>query len=126
MGFWLFMFFMNLLIPVTMVGFGWVFLHKAPKTINWAYGYRTSMSTKSQDTWDFAHQYMGKLWFQWGKWLLIVSIIVMLFVFGKDKDTIGNVGMVLCFVQMIPLLLAILPTEKALKKNFDANGRRKV
>ena len=46
---------MNLLIPATMAGFGRAFLKKAPGKINYAFGYRTSMSMKNKDTWDYAH-----------------------------------------------------------------------
>lgn len=125
MGFWIFMLIMDLLIPVSMLGFGWMFLHKAPKSINWAFGYRTEMSTKSQETWDFAHEYAGRIWFRWGKWLSAVSVIVMLLVLGKDKDTVGYVGAALCMVQLVPMLAVIVPTEQALKRNFDSKGRRK-
>ena len=124
-GFWIFMLIMSSLIPATMLGMGWVFLHKPPKTINWGYGYRTSRSTKSQEAWDFAHQYAGSLWFKWGKWLLILTVVVMLAVIGRDKDLIGNVGSVLCFVQLVPMLYVIAPTEQALKRNFDSKGRPK-
>ena len=108
-----------------MLGFGWIFLHKAPQTINWAYGYRTSMSTKSQETWDFAHKYAGALWFKWGKWLMIISIIVMMLVIGRDTDAIGCAGAILCIVQLVPMLAVIPPTEQALRRNFDKNGKRK-
>ena len=52
MGFWIFMFMTTLLIPVMMIVFGLIFLKNPPKEINWAYGYRTSMSMKNQETWD--------------------------------------------------------------------------
>ena len=51
MGFWIFMLIMDLLIPFTMIGFGKMFLKKAPDQINYVFGYRTSMSMKNQDTW---------------------------------------------------------------------------
>ena len=35
MGFWIFMLIMDLLIPFTMIGFGKMFLKKAPDQINW-------------------------------------------------------------------------------------------
>lgn len=54
MGFWIFMLIMDLLIPFTMIGFGKMFLKKAPDQINYVFGYRTSMSMKNQDTWVFA------------------------------------------------------------------------
>ena len=41
MGFWIFMLIMDLLIPFTMIGFGKMFLKKAPDQINYVFGYRT-------------------------------------------------------------------------------------
>lgn len=46
---------MNSLIPVTMIIFGILWKSHPPKSINWAYGYRTSMSMKNNETWKFAH-----------------------------------------------------------------------
>ena len=54
MGFWIFMLIMNLLIPFTMIGFGRHFMRKAPQKINGIYGYRTTMSMKNRETWEFA------------------------------------------------------------------------
>lgn len=126
MEFWIFMLLMNLLIPVSMIGFGKIFLTKPPKDINSVYGYRTRRSSKNKDTWMFAHQYCGKLMYRWGWILLFLSIIPMLFVLKKDNDAVGTVSSIICFLQLIPLLGVILPTEKALKKTFDENGNRKT
>ena len=62
-AFWVFMLIMDLLLPFTMIGFGKYFMTKGPKEINSAFGYRTSMSMKNHDTWEFAHKYCGKLWY---------------------------------------------------------------
>lgn len=125
MWFWFFMFIMVLLTPLIMVGFGRYFLKTAPKEINAVFGYRTSMSMKNQDTWIFAHNYCGKLWYICGLALLPLSVIVMVLVLGKPEDVIGTVGSVLCCIQLIPLVGSIIPTEKALKKTFDKNGNRR-
>ncbi len=125
MGFWVYMLCMDLLIPLTMILFGRAFLKKSPNSINRVFGYRTAMSMKNRDTWDFAHQYCGKCWFLWGLILLPCSVIPMLFLFGKNTDEIGIFGAMLMFVQMIPLVGVIIPTEWALKRTFDQNGRRK-
>ena len=125
MGFWIFMFIVTLLIPVMMIVFGLIFLKNPPKEINWAYGYRTSMSMKNQDTWDFAHQYVGKIWFKWGIGVAVISVVVMLLVISKDTDTVGWVGGGLAMVQILPLMGAIIPTEMALKRAFDKNGKRR-
>ena len=125
MGFWIFMLIMDMMIPLIMIGFGKLFLNRAPKEINPVYGYRTSMSMKNKDTWEFAHAYFGKVWFRIGIVMLPVSIIPLFFVLGRNTNTVGMVGGALCIVQCVVLLVSIFPVEKALKRNFDSNGRRR-
>lgn len=125
MGFWFFMLIMDLLIPFTMIGFGRYFMKRAPKEINMVFGYRSSMSMKNKETWEFAHRYCGKIWYLFGLIMLPVVIVIMILMFGKNKDDIGIVGGIVCDVQLIPLIGAILPTEIALRKNFDKNGNRR-
>lgn len=125
MGFWIFMLAMNLLFPLIMIVMGRYFMKKSPKEINYIFGYRTNMSMKNKDTWDFAHNYFGKLWFHLG-WLLIpISVIPMLFVIGKGEDIIGTVGMVVMVIDLILLIAPIFPTERALKKIFDKDGNKR-
>ena len=123
--FWIFMLLMDLLIPATMISFGTLFVTKPPQKINHLFGYRTTMSTKNKDTWEFAHKHCGKLWKTIGLILIPVSIIPLLLVLGKGIDVIGTVGGIVCCVQIIPLSLSLIPTELALKKTFDKNGIRK-
>ena len=91
MKFWIFMLSADLLIPVTMVLFGHIYEKKPPQKpkSKFAYsGYRTKMSMINIETWEYAHRFFGKLWFRFGIVLGVTSIIVLLFVIGKDKDTI--------------------------------------
>lgn len=126
MGFWIFMLIMVLLIPVTMLGFGKLFLNKPPKDINCVFGYRTTMSMKNKDTWEFAHKYCGRIWYICG-WIMVpLSVIAMLFVTGEDYNMIGMVGGIICFVQLIPLIVVVVPTERALRRVFDGDGKRKT
>lgn len=125
MGFWLFMLMTNLLLPVTMIGFGMLFIKKAPVKINRAFGYRTSMSMKNKNTWEFAHKYCGKIWYLYGFVMLPITVIVMLLTIGKSVDYIGTIGGIICGVQLIPLIGSIFITEIALKKNFDKNGNKR-
>mgnify|MGYP004538272903 CR=1 FL=1 len=125
MGFWLFMLAMNLILPVSMIFFGKYFSKQAPEKINMLFGYRTTRSTKNEDTWRFAHSVFGRIWYRTGLILLPVTLAAMLLVFGRDKDMVGTVGSIVCLVQLPVMLYAILPTERALKKNFDEDGKRK-
>ncbi len=126
MLFWLFMLGCILLVPLVMIIFGRVFIKNAPKDINYVYGYRTPMSTSSLEAWEFAHSYIGKLWYILGIVILIPSVIGMIAVIGLDKDTVGYTGMAITMAQLFFMIIPIILTEIALKKNFDKNGNRKL
>lgn len=119
------MFLMELMIPVLMTGFGRHFQKHAPRQINAVYGYRTKMSMKNMDTWQYAHQYFGRLWFRYGCFMLPLSVFVMLPMIGKDEDVTGIFGTVIITVQMAGLLLPVVRTEHELHRMFDSQGRRK-
>ncbi len=125
MGFWIFMLLMDLLIPFTMIGFGRFFMKNASKEMNAVFGYRTSMSMKNKDTWEFAHKYCGKIWYASGLVILPITVMSLLLVIGKSTDYVGTVGGIICGVQLIFLIGSIFPTEITLKKIFDKNGKRR-
>ena len=122
MGFWIFMLIADLIIPFTLIGFGRYFMKKDPKKINGVFGYRTAMSMKNEDTWVFAHHYCGRIWCSCGWVTLPITVIVMLFVIGKNVDVIGAAGGIVVGVQLVLFIVAVFLTERALKKNFDENG----
>ena len=126
MGFWIFMLAMGLLFPVVMILFGTMFMKSAPKKINYIFGYRTDMSMKNRDTWEFAHKYFGKLWFRLGLLLIPITVIPMLFVISKTENIVGTVGLIVGFINTIVLIVPIFFTEKALNKAFDKVGKRKA
>ena len=61
---------------------------RPPRKINDLYGYRTAMSMKSQETWDFAHRYCGRIWLWSGAGILLLSVIAMV-IFRGDFYTAG-------------------------------------
>ena len=125
MGFWIFMLIMDLLLPFTMIGFGRYFMKKAPKEINSVFGYRTSMSMKNKDTWEFAHKYCGKVWYVCGMVMLPITVIFMLLVIGKNEDCVGSIGGIICGVQHIFCLDIGTPdrlSAEMVKKQFILKG----
>ena len=118
---------MNLLTPLVMIIYGRVFEKKPPKIARskFAFGYRTVMSMKNEETWEYAHRFFGKLWFRFGIAVGLISIIVLFFFIGKDKDTVGFAGMIICYVQLVAMLLPVIPTELAIRRRFDKYGNRK-
>ena len=127
MNFWIFMLVMNLLTPLVMIIYGRIFEKKPPKIARskLAFGYRTVMSMRNEETWEYAHRFFGKLWFRFGIAVGLISIIVLFFFIGKDKDTVGFAGMIICYVQLVAMLLPVIPTELALRRRFDKYGNRR-
>lgn len=123
-AFWVFMLAMDLLIPGLMVGFGKEFQKNPPAEINPGYGYRTARSMRSQAAWDFSQRRMGEVWHKWGRRLLLPSVVPLLFVLGRDAETVGYLGLALCGVQLVVMLGSIPVVERELKQNFDKNGKK--
>ena len=113
-----------LIMPLMMVGFGLLLMKNPPKTINSYYGYRTRRSVRSQETWDFAHFYFGKLWLVCGLVSMPISLIPICLVLGKSEQVISMTGLIVLGLQTLIMLVTILLTERALKNNFDEFGKR--
>lgn len=122
MGFWIFMFFVSMLLPLLMAVMGYVFVKHPPQTINGIYGYRTSMSRKNQKTWNFAHHYCGKLWWKAGWIMCFLTLPIAFLVMGRGDDIVGGVLGVWVSLQCFAMMATIVMVELALKKNFDRNG----
>ncbi len=123
MGFWFFMFFCGLLMPATFLGCGWYFTRHTPGRDS-ASGYHTPMSSKNDLTNAFAHQYIGRLWWRMGLVSLPVTFLVflILLILRLDRDTSGWIGGGLIILECVAMLVSILPTERALRRNFNPDG----
>lgn len=125
MWFWWFMFVCDLIVPVSMVICGRMMWKHPPKDINGFVGYRTTRSMKNIDTWKFAHDYCGRLWWKMGWIMLIPSILIQLPFYNEPDDYIGIVGGIMSTVQCVIMVVSIVPTERALKRTFAVDGTRK-
>lgn len=125
MGFNLIMVIVVSFVPIEMIIFGNMFLKNPPKEPNWAFGYRTKFSVKSQETWDFSQNLIGKYWKTLGLVLLPLSNATLAIISGCDIDTIGKVVGVIEIVQCLFMIGATVAVSSKLKKVFDANGVRK-
>lgn len=125
MGFNLIMVIAVSFVPIIMIIFGNMFLKNPPKEPNWAFGFRTKFSVKSQETWDFSQNLIGKYWKALGLVLLPLSNATLAIMNGCDIDTIGKVVTIIEFVQCVFMLGSAFAVSAKLKKVFDANGVRK-
>ena len=108
------LFIVPLITGSTFLVTGWILRKYPPKEINRLYGYRTGSSMKNQERWDFAQHYSAIELIRMGVILLLLAIAG---VFLPIKAIIGLlVSMAVLFTLII---LLILRTEKAIKKQFD-------
>lgn len=112
----------TVLLSLTMIGFGHIFIKRPPKNINALYGYRTRMSCLNEDTWKFAHRYSGQVWSKSG---MIMTILSLPIIIGLRKTERYEDYMLILFYFQMAVLLAVIPiTERALRRIFDKNGIR--
>ena len=125
MWFWWFVLICDLLIPIIMVVAGRMMWKHCPKRINGVLGYRTSRSMKNMDTWKYAHEHCGRLWWKIGLFMIVPSALIHIPFYHSDDNTLGIVTLILVTIQVIVLAVSIFSTETALKKTFYDDGTRR-
>lgn len=123
MGFKVALAFAVFLIPGIMVFFGGFMMDHPPKTINAAYGYRTSMSMMNQDTWDYAQAACANRWRRWGKVLALITFVVLIFALRRPAFA-DVLGFYTAF-EVAFLLASVAATEMDLRRTFDEKGERR-
>lgn len=108
------------IFPVFMIVVGLLWRSFPPKK-NVAFGYRSYMSMKNNDTWKFAHLYIGKLW-TWVGLVLLVLHKSFRFFFNSGH---GKTYEWIIFIEVAVMILTLLPTELALRSKFDNKGKLK-
>ena len=115
----------SLLVPVIVIITGRMMWKHYPKNVNGLIGYRTTLSMRNIDTWKFANEYCGRLWYRIGILMLIFSIIICLLFFKASYNTAFMASLILIAIQCIILVATIFPTENALKREFPEEERRR-
>lgn len=84
-----------------------------PKKINHLYGYRTSASMKSQESWDFAQQYSAKKMIEIGSYIITLGLLSWI----VDLQLPCPVGISITSVTVGPIIM-LFKVESELKKRF--------
>ena len=112
----------DVMLPLILIVFGIFALAVIPRKPNWIMGYRTPMACKNQDTWVFAHKHFGKQMIIFG--LVYAILLIVRAILVENGVSSWIIGVVIA-AQVIAVLLALIPTEIALRKEFDKNGNRR-
>lgn len=129
MFFWFIMLLVNLMFPAIMIFCGRSLNKPLPWADRWKDPYRpkvrTPMAMKNEDTWIFAHRTAGAYFLKWGNISLGLAIVPHLLVIGQKMDVIGAESAIVLLLLAILLLRGIVYTQRALRKNFDKEGKRR-
>ena len=118
----------DLILPLAFIGMGQRFTKCPPETIDPMQGYRTVMSMKNQDTWEFAQAYYGRTCYKIGWATLFVTVLAQVWMLrgpvGSIDGCIRHVGFIL--LESVAVVTAnYVPVERALRRTFDKGGNRR-
>lgn len=75
------------LVGVIFILVGIIMLLFPPKKINFLYGYRTNLSMKTQENWDYSQKYSAKLIMVLGGFLILLFLLqTNLLIFYQNKN----------------------------------------
>jgi len=109
------LFFMPLLVGSIFSITGIIMFKFPPKKINGLYGYRTKLSMKNKEYWDFAQIYSSKL-------MILCGIILILFLLiGVVIQVSEKTGVLISAIAIITaVVFLIIKTERTIKKQFKS------
>ena len=113
-------FILAMLPPALMLCVGIMWKVSPPKMNGKALAYRTALSTRSEETWNFAHRHCSKLWIRLGIVLGLVSALLMWFL----REQYLNFILWLLAGQMVFFCLSAFLVDLLLKNGFDDHGNK--
>ena len=96
-----FVFLCNLLVPVVVIVTGRIMWKHYPKNINGLVGYRTTHSMKNMDTWKFANEHCGRLWYKMGLFMLAFSVLISVLLLRTNDNTYSMISLIFVLLQCI-------------------------
>lgn len=125
MGYKIIMLISVIFIPLLLIVIGKIFAKFPSKEPNIAIGFRTKLSMKNKDTWDYAQKLFPLCWIKLGTILLVISVIILFLLYNDDKDYIGKLVLIIMLIQVALMLGSIFFVNTKLKKAFNSDGTRK-
>jgi len=106
-----------LICPILMLVYGIRFSQYQPKR-DGICGVRIKAALENEETWNFAHQYCGKLWQTMGMFMASAVIICMMVLINFSNLVIAVSGVVILLIQLVLFVLTFAFVSKAIVKNF--------
>lgn len=118
----------DMLLPLTMLGLGLMIWLTKPGYGD-AFGYRTTWSLKSKESWERAQGLFGRLCtitYAVLSFLSLIAGLVPIIIKTDNEYIAGIISGILSFVQFVSVFVVIGVTDGIVKREFDKDGNRKV
>lgn len=118
--------FVNMLLPLTLLGLGLMIWLTKPSYGD-AFGYRTTWSLKSKETWTLAQELFGRICTRVYAVLSFFTLIsgVIPIILKADEIALSIVVMAVNLADFIALFVIIGIVDEKVKRRFDKDGNRK-
>jgi len=113
------------LFPLIAICLGFAWRNSGPSGINNVWGYRTKLSMASQDTWNFAHKYFGKIMRLYGIIMLLLTLIYLPFFMKNNTNNMSNLLILVLCIQFVLFIICFIRTEHILQVKFIKDGKLK-
>ena len=111
----------NLILPIGFIIYGFLYYKFASKKLSNFFGYKTSKTQLSQETWEYGNKRVGEIWMKLGGlYTLIVLLLFLIMPSTREKASI--------IVVILALVVSFVPfsiVEKEIKEKFDEEGKAK-
>ena len=114
-----------LALPVVTLIVG-IILLKNPPAVNGFFGYRTKMSMKNENIWQFAQTLSGSMFVKIFAPLTVVSAAVFFTIESQNEDTKFTVFVAVLAINIAAVAFVNHGVGRVLKREFDEDGNRKA
>lgn len=111
-------------VPIVMVVFGAKFQDNAPDYDAY-FVHRTKRSSQNCETWEFAHQLLGRLWTTSGWGMLFIILFSVVFFPLMSISFLAKYMMILFMLEVVAAIICFIIVECRLRSQFDEYGWRK-
>ncbi len=113
-----------LLIPMSIWIGGLYMWQKCPNNINKLIGFRTTLSMKNIEAWNYANEKAGKIWTVMGMVLTLITVLIYALFWNNSIELISFISIILSLAELAAIFISIFITEASLRKAFDKNGNK--
>lgn len=114
-------FLMNLILPIGLIIYGYLYKYKTYKKLSKFFGYKITRAQLSQEAWEYANKRAGNIWINLGGLYTIFAGLYLL-IFPSARE---NLSVVLFAIGLIIILYTFFTVDKELREKFDDNGEPK-